>query len=114
MGEFDREAVRDPRVQTVVTAIKTDLSKPWTAREMARLVNLSVSRFAHIFVEEVGQTPARFLLDARLTEAHRLLSKTFMTVKEVSTQVGFSDRSYFNRAFKRHFGCTPGAAKRAP
>jgi AraC family transcriptional regulator of arabinose operon len=96
-----------------LSAVTADPAKPWTAATLARLVNLSTTRFAHIFAEEVGRSPAQFLLETRLIEAHRLLSGTFLTVKEASTLVGFADRSYFNRAFKKLFGCTPGEVRRA-
>jgi AraC family transcriptional regulator of arabinose operon len=111
MAEIESGGVRDRRIKAALSAVNADLAKPWTALEMARLVNLSVSRFNHLFVEEVGRTPAQFLLEIRLVEAHRLLSRTFLTVKEASIRVGVSDRSYFNRVFKRQFGCPPGQVR---
>jgi AraC-like DNA-binding protein len=94
-----------------LSAATEDLSKSWSIAELAALVRLSPSRFGHLFVEEMGVSPTRYLMECRLAESCRLLSSTFLSVKEIAGSVGFSDRSYFNRAFKSRFGCSPGAIR---
>jgi AraC family transcriptional regulator len=104
---------RDGRIWNLLAAVEADLSKAWTVPEMAQLANLSVSRLEHIFVAELAVTPTSFLSRARLNEAHRLLYQTDLSVKDVALNVGYRDRSYFNRRFKAQFGCPPGAIRRA-
>ena len=48
-----------------------------------------------------------------MLEAARLLRFTDRTIGEVSHAVGFTDPLYFSRAFKRHFGLSPQAARQA-
>lgn len=96
----------------MTNAVKSDIARRWTAQEMADLVNLSSSRLAHLFAEEVGKGPRHFLVECRLLEAQRLLETSFLCVKEICNSVGFRDRSYFNRAFKKRFGTAPGQGRR--
>jgi AraC-like DNA-binding protein len=43
----------------------------------------------------------------RLSNAARLLNETALTIVEIANEVGFSDQSYFDKQFKRAFGCSP-------
>ncbi len=54
-----------------------------------------------------GQSPNEFIQNIRLKYAARLLRETSMTVSEISYDTGFSDSSYFSRAFKKCFGLSP-------
>ncbi|MCB5364334.1 AraC family transcriptional regulator [Pusillimonas sp. CC-YST705] len=55
-----------------------------------------------------GTTFTACLLEHRLMAAERLISNDSRTLMaQVAYAVGFSDQSYFNRAFRRRFGMTP-------
>jgi len=112
MGDLTREQfMYDRRIAAALAAVRAEFAKPWTTSELAALVNLSASRFEHIFAAQVGVSPSRFVLELRLAEAHRSLTESFLSVKEVCIRVGFRDRSYFNRAFKSEFGYAPSRAR---
>jgi AraC-like DNA-binding protein len=82
--------------------------------DIARGVNLSTSRFTHLFHEEVGAPPARYLLALRMTRARLLLERTFLSIKEVMAQVGCNDASHFSRDFRRFFGASPSEWRAGP
>jgi AraC-like DNA-binding protein len=53
---------------------------------------------------------SEFVLEQRLQLARRTLSDlrlTDRTISALAAEAGFGDLSYFNRAFRRRFGCTP-------
>jgi AraC-like DNA-binding protein len=57
-----------------------------------------------------GTTFSDYVTEARLRAAHRMLrepSCNGMSISTVALEVGFGDLSYFNRSFRRCFGCTP-------
>jgi AraC-like DNA-binding protein len=70
---------------------------------------LSTRYVQHLF-EVSGTSFTRFVLEQRLLLAHRLLREPrsrWRKISEVCTAAGFSDISYFNRAFRARFGAKP-------
>lgn len=75
---------------------------------MAASVNLSPSRFQHLFKLETGISPASYLKALRIEEARRLLETTFLTNQEIIARVGIRDESHFARDFKKAHALSPG------
>jgi AraC-like DNA-binding protein len=97
----------DPRVTWAIAHIRQHLADPVSIPQLAAHVNLSTSRFAHLFRREVGVSPAKFLRAVRMARARLLLERTFLTVKEVMVLVGCSDPSHFSRDFREAHGMAP-------
>ena len=67
-------------------------------------------RYVQRLFEESGVTFTEYVVGQRLARAHRLMSDPRLagrTLTAIAFEVGFSDLSYFNRAFRRRFGATP-------
>src|SRR5437870_13415660 len=88
--EVMRSAVRDG--QTV------------SPEAVARALNLSMSRFRHLFKHETGASPTAYLRSLRMRHAKQLIETTFLSVKQVMSGVGVNDISHFTRDFKRVYG----------
>lgn len=91
-----------------------------TIAAVARRHALSPRQLQRMF-ERDGITFSQFVLRRRLARAHRLLVDPRCADRPVSAvafEVGFSDLSYFNRAFRRQYGATPSdvreSARRVP
>jgi two-component system response regulator YesN len=97
----------DRRVQGLIAFMGEHLQDDLSLKEMAQSVNLSPWRLCHIFTEETGMPPERYLKMLRMQRAKELLETTFLTVKEVMTRVGMSDESHFVRDFKRLYSLPP-------
>ena len=57
------------------------------------------------------------MLQQRLRRASRLLRDPRWrdrSVREIAETAGFGDLSYFNRAFRRHFGARPSELRERP
>lgn len=79
--------------------------------QIARTVNLSTSRLRHLFTIEAGISPLHYVKVVRLQHARSLMLQSFLTVKEVMGESGFSDISHFVREYKRLFGETPSETR---
>jgi AraC family transcriptional regulator of arabinose operon len=97
----------DRRIVWAIEEMQRRLGEDISVSELARMVNLSRSRFAHLFRQQTGSSPARYLRDFRLDRARLLLETTFLSVKEVMAAVGFNDPSHFSRDFHGAFGASP-------
>ena len=97
----------DHRIERALADIHTRVGAPMSIPALARTVNLSVSRFAHLFQQEVGTSPARYVHALRMIRARILLERTSLSIKEVMAQVGCNDPSHFTRDFRTFHGLSP-------
>jgi AraC family transcriptional regulator of arabinose operon len=102
----------DRRIELIISKIKKDTAASWDISMLAVLVNLSPSRFRHLFKQETGTTPAQYLRDIRLTRAEKMLRTTFLSIKQILKQVGIASNAHFVRDFRRKYGTTPTAYRR--
>ena len=102
----------DRRIELIISKFKKDTAAPWDIRGLAALVNLSPSRFRHLFKQETGTTPAQYLKDMRLVKAEKMLRTTFLSIKQILKQVGIASNAHFVRDFRRKYGTTPTAYRR--
>lgn len=98
----------DPRIRRAEDLIAADPGAPHTVRSLAERVRLSPSRFAHLFTEQIGRSPMRALLQARLLHAARLLEVTELPVERVAAASGFGSPFHFSRVFRQRYGVPPG------
>jgi AraC-like DNA-binding protein len=71
-------------------------------------------RYIQLLLEESGQTFTQHVLRKRLEKAKELLVRDVDQIQKIAAiafEVGFSDLSHFNRAFRRHFGDTPSGVR---
>jgi AraC family transcriptional regulator of arabinose operon len=97
----------DRRVQIVIKFMEVYLDRPLSLSDLARSVNLSPWRLSHIFKSETRTPPLQYLRTLRMQQAKVLLETTFLSVKEIMTEVGVRDGSHFVRDFKTTYGLSP-------
>ena len=97
----------DRRVQIVIKFMEVYLDRPLSLNDLARSVNLSPWRLSHIFKSETRTPPLQYLRTLRMQQAKVLLETTFLSVKEIMTEVGVRDGSHFVRDFKTTYGLSP-------
>lgn len=70
---------------------------------------LYVNKFylAHIFSEEMGIPPVKYLIQKRIELAKNLLVTTNINISEVGIECGYLDNAYFCRVFKQIEHMTP-------
>ena len=86
--------------------------RPVTLGDLARHLHLSPTRAGHVVRELSGHSFQELLTRERMLRARTLLRSTEQKLEEVGGAVGFKNGYYFNRAFKKFFGETPGRFRR--
>ena len=92
---------------TVMGYINTHFHESITIDDVCDIVHLSKYHFCRKFKEKTGQTFMDYLLKTRIVRATEFLTKTDMSVGEISDRCGFSSVSYFCRVFKENTGKSP-------
>jgi AraC family transcriptional regulator of arabinose operon len=99
----------DGRVHEAIDFVARNLDQPLDVGRLAAAVSLSPSRLSHLFTEQVGTSPSRFVEQRRIERAQHLLASTSMTVGAIARATGFSSQFYFATRFKACTGSTPSA-----
>ena len=104
-------AVRDPYLSPVLSAIHAKPAHGWTVVELASIACLSRSAFAERFSQIVGQPPLTYLTQYRLRLATRLLIQQDLSISRVSEKVGYASETAFSQAFRRQYDVSPSQYK---
>ena len=90
-----------------VEYIQDQLNADLTVSGIAQVADMSADHFTKLFKESTGQSPYRYVVEARVRKAKELLTTGNFTISEAAHQVGFVDQSHLTRHFKRVFGLPP-------
>jgi AraC family transcriptional regulator len=98
----------DPRVATSLRIVRSGARTYGTSIDLARAVELSASRFRHLFSAEIGLSYRRYVLWLRLSAViEELLRGASLTT--AAHAAGFADSAHLSRTFRRMFGIVPSA-----
>lgn len=111
--ESDASSPRDPRIDAVLSLIRSDLGRPWTVGLMARQIHMSKSGFSDRFRAAVGESPLQHLTRLRMNQACLLLGEADCSIKQVALAVGYESASSFSNAFKRWLGASPASFRKS-
>jgi len=87
--------------------------EPISVADMAAAAGLSPAHFSRRFRQTFGESPHQYLLTRRLERAAALLRATDWTIAAVCMAVGWESVGSFTTSFRRMFGATPRAYRRA-
>jgi AraC-like DNA-binding protein len=116
LANAEGRGIRAARLRAIMADITANLEDcDLNAADVAERQRVT-TRYVHKLFEREGLTFSAFVLDRRLSRAHRFLSEPRLADRKISSvafDVGFGDLSYFNRVFRRRYGATPSEIKRA-
>jgi transcriptional regulator GlxA family with amidase domain len=91
----------------VAQVIDAGLDEPIAIPALARMVNLSQSRFNVLFKATTGITCEQYILRTRLNRARDLIESGRYNIGQVAHMTGFSDHSHLTFKFTSWFGAPP-------
>ncbi len=112
--EFEREQQRALRLKPLFDHISRNYAEKLTVAQAAGLAGMSQAQVMKAFKRAAGMTLITFVNHVRLSNAARRLKETAQSVAEIASEVGFADQSYFDKQFKRAFGCSPSRFRSQP
>ena len=100
-------------VRRVADYVHAHLGRDLGVADLAAVAGLSPAHFSRLFAAATGEPPHRYVRSVRLDEAALLLRHTDRPVLDVALDVGYGDPSAFGAAFRRRFGRSPTAYRKA-
>ncbi|HKQ78131.1 MAG TPA: GlxA family transcriptional regulator [Blastocatellia bacterium] len=84
-----------------------NLREPLTVERMAAQAGMSARNFARVFAEQIGMTPARFLMQIRVEAARRRLEESTQSIELIAEECGFGSPESMRSAFQRLLRVSP-------
>lgn len=94
-------------IESVKDYLKENYSEDISLDDVADYISFSKYYLSKLFKEVEGINYKDYLIKIRMDEAKKRL-KNGEKIKVVADDVGYSDRNYFSRAFKKYTGLSPG------
>ncbi len=95
----------------IVNALKSyidqDFCQDIQLEELADLYHYNEKYMGSLFKQHMGVSFHTYLNEKRLEYARYQLRKTRDSITDISIQSGFNTVTYFNRLFKKRYGCSP-------
>ena len=101
------EAALSQECQKIKEYLDQNFTSPITLDSLSETVYISKHYLSHLFKEQTGVSPIKYLTSKRMEKACELLSETELPVSEVSKAVGYENPLYFSHVFKRIYGISP-------
>jgi transcriptional regulator GlxA family with amidase domain len=111
-AQFIPRPVPSPRTSSTGAArtwALEHLDRPVTLRELAAKESTSVRTFTRRFKEEVGLSPAQWLIQQRVERARQLLEETDLPVDRVAANAGFGTAASLRQHLLSAVGVSPTA-----
>ncbi|MEO0559302.1 MAG: helix-turn-helix domain-containing protein [Bacteroidota bacterium] len=109
--------ISSPEAEVLIARLKQLLTQEAPYRDptlklagLAKSIGLTPHKLSQLLNDNMGQSFATFINTYRVEEAQRLmLDAPMLTMEAIGYEAGFSSRSSFYAAFKKHTGLTPAA-----
>lgn len=95
------------RLRPVFDYIQHNFTTSITPEQLAKIANLSLSRFHHLFKDVMKCSPLNFVKKIRIKKAQFLLLNSDMQLAEIAEEIGFLNQFHFSREFKTATGMAP-------
>lgn len=83
------------------------LNENISLHDLATHCGYSASHFSAIFRKKTTRSPIEYFLDLKMQNACQQLDFTSKRIKEIASDLAFTDQFYFSRLFKRIIGVSP-------
>lgn len=109
----DALAVSDPIIREALLWMQEHLREPIGTNEIAEVFGLSRRSLEMRFQAALKTSIHKKLVELRLKEAERMLCGTDRKIEDIAALTGFCHAPHLCRAFKKEFGCSPLAYRKA-
>lgn len=105
-------AYESKRLSPLFDYLQTHLADEHSVELLAAFTGMSPRTFLRRFEAATGSTPARWLLNVRLTRSRDLLESSTLSIDEIAELVGFGSAATLRHHFRTKLSTTPAAYRK--
>ena len=98
-------------IMKAVDYIKQNCTADFPVSSLARMCNMSESKFYAAFKAGTGYSPTEYKNHIRIMRAEQMLSQNSCSIEYICEQLNFCSPAYFRRVFKQHTQRLPSQVK---
>jgi transcriptional regulator GlxA family with amidase domain len=108
-GTFEEmdDATLAERARASARWLVQNCAEPISVADAARKYSMSERNYLRLFKREMGVTPSKFLLRARLDLTCKLLESTDLPVDKIARRTGLSNGERLSKLFRKAFSMAP-------
>lgn len=103
----DEKALPTSMAEALDSYIQENIGEDISNTELGAIFGYHPFYISKLLKEKRGVTIHQYVISHRLNKAKEMLRFSTTSAVEIAEKCGFTDASYFTKAFKNAFGCTP-------
>ncbi len=96
------------QIRAVENYIYAHIDEPLNREVLAEVAGFSIPHFHRVFQGCTGESAVAYVRRVRMERAARKLRMGAVDITEVALAAGYDSHAAFTKAFKKHFGISPG------
>ncbi|WP_438351499.1 response regulator transcription factor [Paenibacillus sp. FA6] len=108
---YEENYTSNPDLRDINAYVYENIHKTITSIDIARYLHLNPSYFSRLFKKMAGLNFTDHVHLLKMEEAKQLLAPNNETAENVAYMLGYSDRAYFSKVFKKYIGMSPSEFK---
>ncbi|MGI6042360.1 MAG: AraC family transcriptional regulator [Candidatus Alectryocaccobium sp.] len=97
----------DELIRLITEFLDENYTEELNLEDLGERFGLSHYYLAHIFKDETGISPMKYVMHRKIGEAQSLLKNTDMSISRIGDRLGFSSSCHLSSVFKKYFGISP-------
>lgn len=106
-AHLSAQSVRHPLLAPLLDWLVRSPGEDVSVEQMAERAAMSPRTLSRLFQQELGTSPAKFVENARVEMARRLLEESNLRLDAIARRCGFGSEDRMRRTFQRVFGVSP-------
>ncbi|HEX3038038.1 MAG TPA: AraC family transcriptional regulator [Oscillospiraceae bacterium] len=95
------------KITEITEWLRININKDYSVEEIAKKFNFNKDYLCRIFKEHTGMSIIKYINGEKISKAKELLCCSEISIKEISSVLGFNDEKYFMKLFKNYENITP-------
>jgi len=100
-------------IDKVIEYINKNYNQRLFLKELAQKFYINANYCCDLFKKNTGKTFSQYVISLKMKKAEELLLYSSYSISEVASMSGYSDYYFFNKVFKKEYGCTPSQFRKS-
>ena len=106
--EDDRTSQKNDELVRIITEyLDENYAEAINLKDLGERFHLNHYYLAHIFKEETGVSPIKYVMHRKIGEVQNRLMNTNDSIQDIGEAMGFSSSCHLSSVFKKYFGISP-------